>query len=116
MDRNYENWGYYMPDPEKYWMWAKNDDTDIDSSVKAEELSKHCWHKYVELRNRPNKGDFYLATLDHSLLKDREKAKQLSDEEYDSFIKSIDKSKLYVDTVTTQYIIPLIDKLRNARN
>jgi hypothetical protein len=116
MDRNYENWGYYLPDPEKYWNWEKNDDTDIGSCAKAEELSKQCWNKYVEHRNRPNKGDFYLATLDHPILKNREKAKQLTNEEYDSLIKSIDRSKLYVDTVTTQYIIPLIDNLRNARN
>ena len=116
MDRNYEKWGYYLPDPEKYWNWSKNDDTDIESCEKAEELSKQCWKKYVEHKNKPNKGDFYLATLDHPILKDREKAKQLTNEEYDSLIKSIDRSKLYVDTVTTQYIIPLIDNLRNARN
>jgi radical SAM superfamily enzyme YgiQ (UPF0313 family) len=116
MDQNYENWGYYFPDPDKYWIWAKNDDTDIDSGAKAEELSKYCWNKYVKHRNRPAKGDFYLATLDHPILKDREKAKQLSNDEYDALIKSIDKSKLYTDTVTTQYIVPLIAKLRSNRS
>lgn len=110
-DLNYEQWGYYMPDPEVFWIWAKKDDTDISTYHQAETLASDCWNEFIKHRNRPNKGNFNLATLDHPILKDRPTAKSLSNEEYNSLIENLDRSNLYYSTVDKEYFKPLILEL-----
>lgn len=110
MDKNYKDYGYYFNDPNLFWVWSKDDDTDIPNLETADkvagELDPH------ELR-KPWKGDFYKSSLNHPILKNRSATLSMSDEEYKSLITSFDQFDLYRQTVTDEYFKPLIRKLNS---
>jgi len=113
IDRNYSKYGYYFPNPEtNYFNWCKDDDTDINSYQQAEALSQAF---NMSLPDRPYRGDFYISSFNDSRLGDREKNLDLTDQEYQDLIKSINFTELFRETVTTDYLNPLIAKLIKAR-
>jgi radical SAM superfamily enzyme YgiQ (UPF0313 family) len=108
MDRNYKDYGYYFPNPEKnYFSWCK-DETDINSYSQAESLAKEI---NLKLPHRTNRGDLYTSSFNDSRLKDREKNLDLTDQEYQDLIRSINFTELFKETVMRDYFKPLIKKL-----
>jgi radical SAM superfamily enzyme YgiQ (UPF0313 family) len=109
IDRNYNKYGYYFPNPKtNYFNWCKDDDTDIGSYEQAESLAKE-FNKI--LPRNPYKGDFYVSSFNDSRLKDREKNLDLTDQEYQDLIRSINFTELFKETVTRDYFKPLIKLL-----
>jgi len=109
IDRNYMKYGYYFPNPEvNYYKWQKDDETDIHSYVQAEEIS----NKINEtLPKKSYRGDFYISSFNDFRLKNREKNLDLTDQEYQDLIRSIDFTELFSNTVNKDYFNPLIKKL-----
>jgi len=109
-DKNSHLYGYSIPDKKKFWEWFKDDDTDIDSMAKAEEVSLKAEEP---IYNRPFKKDMYIASLPHPILSDIEQTAKMSDEEYESLIESIDASALFTESVNETYFKPLLNKLKS---
>ena len=108
MDRNYSKYGYYFPNPtENYFSWRK-DDTDINSYEQAELLAQEINSK---LPHRVNRGDLYASSFNDDRLKDREKNLDLTDQEYQDLIRSINFTDLFKETVVRDYFEPLIKQL-----
>jgi hypothetical protein len=108
MDRNYKDYGYYFPNSEKnYFSWHK-DDTDINSYSQAEAIAKEI---NLKLPHKINRGDLYTSSFNDSRLKDREKNLDLTDQEYQDLIRSINFTELFKETVTRDYFNPLIKLL-----
>ena len=108
MDRNYKDYGYYFPNPEKnYFSWHK-DDTDINSYSQAEAIAKEI---NLKLPHKINRGDLYTSSFNDSRLKDREKNLDLTDQEYQDLIRSINFTELFKETVMRDYFEPLIKQL-----
>jgi hypothetical protein len=110
-DTNHEKYGYKIPNPDRFWEWYKEDETDITSWKVAEEVSTNA-HKIIV--NKVYKGDFYKASLNHPVLSNRKLTMSMTDKEYKDLIDSVDQLKLYTDTVMQDYFNPLIEKLKNA--
>lgn len=109
IDRNYSKYGYYFPNPEvNYFSWRKDDDTDINSYEQAEQLSQAI---NSTLKDTPYRGDFYVSSFNDPKIKDREKNLDLTDQEYQDLIRSIDFTELFRTTVMRDYFEPLITKL-----
>lgn len=109
IDRNYSKYGYHFPNPEtNYFNWRKDDDTDINSYEQAETLAKE-FNK--SLPGAPYRGDFYTSSFNDVRLKDREKNLDLTDQEYQDLIRSINFTELFKETVTRDYFEPLIKLL-----
>ena len=110
MDANYEKYGYYFKDPNRFWAWSKDDDTDIPNVEMADIIaSRYDPHEF----RRPWKGDWYRSCLNHPILRDRDRTLAMSDKEYRDLIESIDLFKLYRETVVEEYITPLLKKLKS---
>jgi len=109
-DRDAPKYGYYMPEPKRFWEWAKDDETDINSSQRAEEVALAAEAK---LHNPPYKGNLYNASLPHPILSDRNKTMSMSDNEYEKLIEQVDKPALYLKSVTEDYFKVLIKKLQS---
>jgi hypothetical protein len=110
IDRNYSKYGYYFPNPEtNYFNWRKDDDTDITSYEQAEALAIE-FNKL--LPGEPYRGDFYISSFNDSRLKDREKNLDLTDQEYQDLIRSINFTELFRTTVTEDYFKPLINLIQ----
>jgi hypothetical protein len=109
IDRNYSKYGYYFPNPEtNYYMWKKDDDTDIRSYVQAEELSNEL---NKDLPGKLYRGCFYTSSFNDPRINDREKNLDLTDEEYQRLVKSINFTELFRETVKRDYFAPLLSKL-----
>jgi hypothetical protein len=109
MDRNYTKYGYYFPNPtDNYFSWRKDDDTDINSYEQAELLAQEI---NLKLPHRVNKGDLYASSFNDSRLKDRDKNLDLTDQEYQDLIRSINFTELFKETVLRDYFEPLIKRL-----
>ena len=109
MDQNYSKYGYYFPNPtENYFNWRKDDDTDINSYEQAELLAQEINGK---LPHKVNRGDLYASSFNDSRLKDRDKNLDLTDQEYQDLIRSINFTELFKETVTRDYFNPLIKLL-----
>lgn len=109
IDRNYSKYGYYFPNPDvNFFSWRKDDDTDINSYEQAEQLSQTI---NATLKDTPYRGDFYISSFNDDRLKDREKNLDLTDQEYLNLIRSINFTELFKETVTKDYLEPLILKL-----
>ena len=109
MDRNYGKYGYYFPNPTaNYFSWRKDDDTDINSYEQAELLAQEI---NLKLPHRVNRGDLYASSFNDSRLKDRDKNLDLTDQEYQDLIRSINFTELFKETVTRDYFEPLIKQL-----
>jgi hypothetical protein len=109
IDRNYSKYGYYFPNPEdNYYKWRKDDDTDINSYEQAEELAQAF---NPTLPHKPYRGCFYTSSFSDARISDREKNLDLTDDEYQSLVKSINFTELFYETVKRDYLNPLISKL-----
>lgn len=109
IDRNYSKYGYYFPNPEEnYYKWRKDDDTDINSYEQAEELAQLI---NPTLPHKPYRGCFYTSSFSDARISDREKNLDLTDDEYQSLVKSINFTELFYETVKRDYLNPLIAKL-----
>ena len=109
IDRNYSKYGYYFPNPDvNYFSWRKDDDTDINSYEQAESLSNKI---NLTLPDKPYRGCFYTSSFNDSRIKDREKNLDLTDEEYQRLVKSINFTELFQSTVIRDYFKPLLAKL-----
>jgi radical SAM superfamily enzyme YgiQ (UPF0313 family) len=109
MDRNYTKYGYYFEDPaNNYFNWRKDDDTDIHSHEQAERISRDL---NPLLPHRVNPGCFYTSSFNDARINDREKNLDLTDQEYQDLVKSIDFTELFKTTVMRDYFEPLIAKL-----
>jgi hypothetical protein len=109
MDRNYTKYGYYFPNPTaNYFSWRKDDGTDINSYEQAELLAQEINPK---LPHRVNRGDLYASSFNDHRLKDREKNLDLTDQEYQDLIRSINFTELFKETVLRDYFKPLIKQL-----
>jgi radical SAM superfamily enzyme YgiQ (UPF0313 family) len=109
IDRNYSKYGYYFPNPEdNYYKWRKDDDTDINSYEQAEELAQAF---NPTLPHKPYRGCFYTSSFSDARISDREKNLDLTDDEYQSLVKSINFTELFYETVKRDYLNPLIAKL-----
>lgn len=109
LDRNYEKYGYYFPNSEKFWEWYKDDDTDIDSFETAERVSNE---NAARIKNKPYRGNFYKASLNHPILSNRELTLSMTDEQYEDLLNSIDLSDLFYKTVIEDYFNPLLSFLK----
>jgi hypothetical protein len=110
IDRNYRKYGYYFPNPEtNYFNWQKDDDTDITSYAQAEALAIE-FNKL--LPGDPYRGDFYISSFNDRRLKDREKNLDLTDQEYQDLIRSINFTELFRTTVMEDYFKPLINLIQ----
>ena len=109
IDRNYKDYGYYFTNPEtNYYIWRKDDDTDINSYEQAEAMS-HVINPTLPRNNY--RGCFYTSSFNDDKIKDREKNLDLTDEEYQRLVKSINFKELLRETVIRDYFNPLLDKL-----
>jgi hypothetical protein len=109
IDRNYSKYGYYFPNPEtNYFNWRKDDDTDINSYEQAEELAQ-AFNR--TLPDKPYRGDFYISSFNDERLKYREKNLDLTDQEYQDLIRSINFTELFKETVLRDYFKPLLISL-----
>ena len=109
IDRNYSKYGYYFPNPEtNYYQWRKDDDTDINSYQQAELLAQQI---NPTLPHNNYRGCFYTSSFNDDRIKDREKNLDLTDEEYQRLVKSINFTELFYETVIRDYFKPLINKL-----
>jgi Radical SAM superfamily len=111
LDRNYQKYGYYFPNPEtNLYKWAKDDDTDINSYDQAVEI---CDSINKTLTRKLYKGDFYVSSFNDERFKDRDKTLRMSDIEYKELIEGTDFINLFKTTSTRDYLGPLINKLKN---
>jgi len=109
LDRNYSKYGYYFPNPEEnYYKWVKHDDTDINSFEQAAEIADSINSTLTHQRYR---GCFYTSSFSDSRINNREKNLDLTDDEYQSLVKSINFTELFYETVKRDYLNPLITKL-----
>jgi radical SAM superfamily enzyme YgiQ (UPF0313 family) len=109
MDRNYSKYGYYFPNPNiNFFNWKKDDNTDINSYQQAEQLANQI---NASLITTPYRGNFYVSNFNDDRLKDREKNLDLTDQEYQDLIRSINFTNLFKETVLRDYFNPLITKL-----
>jgi hypothetical protein len=109
IDRNYSKYGYYFPNPDvNFFSWCKDDDTDINSYDQAEQLAQEI---NQTLTNHSYRGDFYVSSFNDERLKDREKNLDLTDQEYQDLIRSINFTELFKETVVRDYFNPLLSKL-----
>jgi len=109
LDKNYSKYGYHFPNPdENYYKWVKNDDTDINSFQQAEEIANSI---NSTLTHRLYRGCFYTSSFNDPRVSDREKNLDLTDDEYQSLVKSINFTDLFYETVKRDYLNPLIAKL-----
>lgn len=109
IDRNYSKYGYYFPNPtENYFSWRKDDSTDIHSYEQAEKIANEI---NSTLKPKECRGDFYISSFNDDRLKDREKNLDLTDQEYQDLIRSIDFIGLFKETIIQDYFLPLIKKL-----
>jgi len=114
IDRNYSKYGYHFPNPEiNYFNWRKDDNTDINSYEQAEALSQ-SFNK--TLPDNPYRGDFYISSFNDPRLKDREKNIDLTDQEYQDLIKSINFTELFKETVMRDYFEPLLISLDQPKH
>ena len=113
-DRNYDKYGYYFESTEidimNFTRWRKKDDgSGINSYEQALEISNRgnaiIPHKLT--------FDFYLHSLDHPVLSNRELCQKMGLEEYYKVRSAIDQTKLYKETIKNQYFDPLLKKLKN---
>jgi radical SAM superfamily enzyme YgiQ (UPF0313 family) len=106
IDRNYNKYGYYFSNPEaNYYNWRKDDDTDISSYEQAELLSQSF---NPTLPHKPYRGCFYKSSFNDVRISNREKNLDLTDDEYQSLVKSINFTELFRETVLRDYFEPLI--------
>ena len=106
IDRNYNKYGYYFPNPEtNYYNWRKDDDTDINSYEQADAMAHEI---NPTLPHKGYRGCFYTSSFNDARINDREKNIDLTDEEYHRLIKSIDFKELFRETVLRDYFEPLI--------
>lgn len=110
-DKNYEAHGYKFFGPGNIMNWSKDDETDIDSSSTAEVVAARYDNT---ISKKLYRGDFYRASLDHPILSNRDLTLQMSDEEYQNLLNSIDQTSLYFNTVLNQYFTPLLKKLKEV--
>lgn len=109
MDRNYSKYGYYFPNPkENYYKWQKDDDTDINSYEQAELLAQEI---NPSLPRKSYRGCFYTSSFNDIRICDREKNLDLTDQEYQDLVKSINFTELFYETVQRDYLVPLVTKL-----
>ena len=109
IDKNYSKYGYYFPNPDiNFFSWRKDDDTDINSYEQAEKIANEINSTLIK---RPHKGNFYISNFNDDRLKNREKNLDLTDQEYQDLIRSIDFTELFRETVIRDYFDPLILKL-----
>ena len=111
-DRNYAQYGYYFTDPNKPWLWSKDDDTGINSHDQASKIASEF---DFSVPKKLYQGDLYKSTLNHPLLMNTEACLAMSQEEYTAFINTINQTKIFYDTVMEQYFDPLLAKLRHQR-
>jgi hypothetical protein len=103
MDRNYSKYGYYFPNPkENYYKWQKDDDTDINSYEQAELLAQEI-NPSLPRKSYRGFNDIRIC--------DREKNLDLTDQEYQDLVKSINFTELFYETVQRDYLVPLVTKL-----
>jgi len=112
MDKNYQNYGYYFKDPNLFWVWSKDDDTDIPNLESADAIAAKV---NLDDSNKLWKGDFYKSTLGHPILGNRKLTMTMTDDEYKNLVGSVDRYELYIKTVTEDYIKPLIQKLKSKQ-
>jgi radical SAM superfamily enzyme len=109
MDRNYSKYGYYFPNStDNYFSWRKDDDTDINSYEQAEALAQEI---NLKLPHKVNRGDLYASSFNDPRLKNKDKNLDLTDQEYQDLIKSINFTELFKETVIRDYFEPLIKQL-----
>ena len=102
-------YGYEIPNPDVFWEWTKDDETDINTLQKAEEVSNIAQNN---MQNKIDKGDLNLASLSHPVLSNRDITLKMSDQEYTDLVDSIDREQLWLTDVTNDYFKPLINMLR----
>jgi hypothetical protein len=114
-DNNYEQFGYYFPHDgiEGLLTWHKDDDTDINTFVKAQEIAD-ATTKELASYQRPRKGDFYASSFNHAILKDREATLNMTDQEYNQIVHNIDFDNLFYESAHQEYFNLLLKKLRNV--
>ena len=108
-DKNSQMYGYEIPNPDVFWEWTKDDETDINTLQKAEEVSNIAQNN---MQNKIDKGDLNLASLSHPVLSNRDITLKMSDQEYTDLVDSIDREQLWLTDVTNDYFKPLINMLR----
>jgi radical SAM superfamily enzyme YgiQ (UPF0313 family) len=116
-DNNYEKYGYVFPHDgvEGMLAWEKDDGTDIRSFAEAMEIADRS---FAELQpyQRDRRGDFYVSSFNHPILKDRERTIDMTPAEYSNLLSTIDFDELFIDSVTREYFAPLLEKLRKNKN
>lgn len=116
-DNNYEKYGYVFPHDgiEGMLGWEKDDGTDIRSFAEAMEIADKS---FIELQpyQRPRRGDFYVSSFNHPILKDRERTIDMTSDEYSQLLSTIDFDELFFNSVTTEYFAPLLERLRKDKN
>jgi hypothetical protein len=112
IDKNYANYGYHFNDPNKFWDWSKEDDTDIPNLETADRIASE--NDPSEFR-KLYKGDFYKASLNHPILSNRQLTMAMTDKEYSDLLLSINRWDLYMKTIQNDYIKPLIKKLKSKK-
>jgi len=115
-DENYEQFGYEFPHPgiEGILAWEKNDGTDITSFRQAEQMSYETTQELLPYQ-KIRRGDFYVSSFDHPVLKDREETLNLTQDQYLQRIQNIDFEDLFFNSVQQDYFTILIEKLKNVR-
>jgi hypothetical protein len=95
--------------------WEKDDGTDIRSFAEAMEIADRS---FAELQpyQRDRRGDFYVSSFNHPILKDRERTIDMTPAEYSNLLSTIDFDELFIDSVTREYFAPLLEKLRKNKN
>jgi len=113
-DNNYEQFGYEFPHEgiEGMLAWEKNDGTDINSFVQAQEIADATTQELAPYQKQ-RQGDFYISSFNHPILKDRESTLSMPLDEYNSIIKNIDFDQLFYDLGIRDYFTPLLHKLRS---
>jgi radical SAM superfamily enzyme YgiQ (UPF0313 family) len=116
-DNNYEQYGYHFPrDGIEGWLyWEKNDDTDIPNFDVAQQIADESYRELQAYQNT-RRGDFYASSFDHPILKDRERTIDMTKQEYEQLVASIDFEQLYIESVNKDYFEPLLEKLRKNKN
>lgn len=112
-DNNYETFGYEFPHEgiEGMLAWEKNDGTDINSFVQAQEIAD-ATTKELAPYQRQRRGDFYTSSFNHPLLFDREKTLDMSQTDYNKLVNSIDFNRLFFEHTNRDYFIPLLKSLK----
>jgi len=114
-DENYEKFGYNFPlnnnDLDSLLYWEKDDDTDIKNFYEAAQIAEEST---AELKpyQRLRQGDFYVSSFNDARLCDREKTLDMTAEEYQNILNTIDFTELYYETVNRDYFDKLFKKLK----